>query len=170
MRAVFGAEIGTVVWPGAQLLGAALAERRWPRGGCAGRSVIELGSGVGLCGIAAAMMGARVVLTERDDLLPLLRANVGAAQVQAAVRAAGGSASAQPLDWTQKGAVARLSASRGGFDLILGADVVYAQAPLGALCSTLCELCPAGAETTLLLAYRERNAAVEGRFFAELKR
>ena len=41
-----------------------------------GRQVLELGSGTGIGGIAAALLGAQVVLTDRADTLPLLQRNV----------------------------------------------------------------------------------------------
>ena len=170
-----GEQIGTVVWPGAQLLAEALAAddpgRRWPAQGCAGARIIELGSGVGLCGIAAAMLGAHVVLTERADVLPLLRLNVGAEAVQQQARRAGGTARAQELSWGKDEAQRLLStlAAPASFDFILGADIVYTQAPLAALHDTVCALCPPDSATTLLLAYRQRDAAVEARFFEALR-
>lgn len=41
-----------------------------------GRQVLELGSGTGIAGIAAALLGAHVVLTDRAGTLPLLQSNV----------------------------------------------------------------------------------------------
>ena len=183
-----GEQIGTVVWPGAHLLAEALAahdtERRWPPQGCAGARVIELGSGVGLCGIAAAMLGADVTLTERSDVLPLLSLNVQDGDVQQQVRRAGGTARVRELNWgadgvhqllaslaphQQKASEPASGAVRAFFDLILGADIVYTQAPLGALHDTVCALCPPGSSTTLLLAYRQRDAAIEARFFEALR-
>lgn len=37
---------------------------------------MELGSGTGIAGIAAALLGAYVVLTDRAGTLPLLQSNV----------------------------------------------------------------------------------------------
>lgn len=41
-----------------------------------GKRTLELGSGMGLAGMAAAMLGAHVVLTDVGDVLPLLARNV----------------------------------------------------------------------------------------------
>jgi predicted nicotinamide N-methyase len=84
--------------------------------GVAGRSVLELGAGVGLAGIAAARAGAKVTLTdyETDSLLfaryNALR-NLPVDVCQRRVRCV-------PMDW-------RAPTIRGQFDLIIGADIVY---------------------------------------------
>ena len=68
---------GQRAWPGSLLLGLELA--RAP-GRVAGRACLELGSGCGLCGMAAARLGARPCdLSDGDDrCLALLAANVDA--------------------------------------------------------------------------------------------
>ncbi len=38
--------------------------------------MLELGSGTGIVGITAALLGAHVMLTDRVDMLPLLQRNV----------------------------------------------------------------------------------------------
>jgi len=40
-----------------------------------GKTCLELGSGMGLSGIAAAMLGCSATLTDVADVLPLLRLN-----------------------------------------------------------------------------------------------
>eukprot|EP01039_Chlorochromonas_danica_P006683 gene6683-7389_t len=69
---------GTFVWPAAQVL-AKYFEKRFAKESLAGKRVCELGSGVGLNGIVAALLGAdEVVLTDQEILLPLLRDNLEA--------------------------------------------------------------------------------------------
>ena len=65
-----------------------------------GRRVVELGAGCGLPGIAAARVGAsRVVLTDRAELVPLLRRNAEA-------NAASDSVDVRVLDWDDDGGLA----------------------------------------------------------------
>ena len=80
-----------------------------------GKRVLELGSGVGAVGIGARLFGAsRVVLTDIEDVVPLLEANIELNHVQ--------DVTAVALDWFQDVPSAILSES---FDLILASDVVY---------------------------------------------
>ena len=82
----------------------------------AGKSVLELGSGIGLAGIAAARAGARVTITDYETD-PLLFACYNAMQnlppdvFRERVRFL-------PLDWREPGVDTK-------FDLIVGADIVY---------------------------------------------
>jgi hypothetical protein len=56
-------------------------------------------SPVGIVGIAAACLGAHVMLTDTRDILPQIMENVQ--ENGALVEAAGGSATVQELDWNQ---------------------------------------------------------------------
>ena len=99
-------------------------------GTCKGKTMLELGSGVGLAGIAAAMLGCHTTLTDVADVLPLLRKNVagnfGNAQwaQQVALRERSGSLSVQELDWTKPLQLAAFEE----FDYVIGADCVYHEA------------------------------------------
>ncbi|XP_025904875.1 protein N-lysine methyltransferase METTL21A isoform X2 [Nothoprocta perdicaria] len=110
------------------------------------RHVLELGAGTGLPGIVAALLGARVTLTDRADALELLEANVRdnlppEALPRAAVR---------ELAWGQGlGAF-----PAGAFDLVLGSDIVYLEETFAALLRTLEHVC--AARTLVLLACRLR--------------
>jgi predicted nicotinamide N-methyase len=79
-----------------------------------GKSVLELGCGLGLAGIAAARAGADVTMTDYDeDALLFARWN-------AAVNLDASTAERTqilPLDWREPAAVR--------YDIILGADIVY---------------------------------------------
>ena len=101
---------GVSLWPSAIALAHEIATR--PEA-FHGRSVLELGSGVGLPGIVAASFGARVVQTDRDELaLHLCKKN-------------GERNGARPIeyrlaDWTEWGEV-------GLYDWIIGSDILYGE-------------------------------------------
>lgn len=119
--------LGSEVWP------AAAALCRWQltadvRSRLRGSRVLELGSGTGAVGLFAAGMGAnRVVLTDRDELLPLLVTNVGRNGGALGRSAQGVEVAA--LDWRSGGADlnASLAALGGPFDVVLGSDLTYPQ-------------------------------------------
>ena len=68
------AQICGRVWDGA------LALSRWLRRcDLRGASIVELGSGCGVCGLGAAAQGARVVMTDLPEAIPLLRLNAALA-------------------------------------------------------------------------------------------
>lgn len=86
--------------------------------------VLELGSGTGVAGLAAAMRGSQVLLTDRPPLLQLLaknlELNLGLLSQQ------GGSASLSVFDWSES-----LPAEiRAEWDLVLAADAVYSFAAI----------------------------------------
>ena len=151
-----GEAIGSVVWGSSLDLCAALA--RDPAI-VRGKTVLELGAGVGLCGIAAAALGAqRVVLTDREPLLKLLRESVGANEPDTAARC-----EVAALEWGEVGA-----RSAPAVDLVIAADVVYRRETLPDLAATFSVLCGRGAVG--MLAYQPRRPDDEAVFFDEARR
>jgi predicted nicotinamide N-methyase len=77
-RAAAGARApyGAVLWSSAVVLAAVILES----GALAGKTVLELGAGTGLCSLAAAKRGARVIATDEDSAALALLATAGAAQ------------------------------------------------------------------------------------------
>ena len=99
---------GSVLWPSAIALAHEVASRA-----LAGVRVLELGAGTGLPGIVAAAGGARVVQTDRQKLaLHVCRDN--------AARNGATTIEHRLADWTDWHDDAR-------YDLILGADILYAE-------------------------------------------
>ncbi|KAM3585618.1 uncharacterized protein V6R79_022988 [Siganus canaliculatus] len=98
-----------------------------------GKEVIELGAGTGLVGIVAALLEARVTITDRKPALEFLTANVKAnlpADSQ-------GSVVVSELTWGE--GLERYPA--GGYDVVLGADIVYLEDTFVPLLQTLEHLC-----------------------------
>lgn len=95
------------LWPSAVALARWLASLRE----LADRSVLELGCGTGLPSIAAALNGARVTATDYvDDALSFAKANAeinGASNMEFVL-----------YDW-------RHPLPLGGFDIVIGADILY---------------------------------------------
>ncbi|KAK2857028.1 hypothetical protein Q5P01_005763 [Channa striata] len=98
-----------------------------------GKVAIELGAGTGLVGIVAALLGATVTITDRQPALDFLSANVKANLPPDSQ----GSAVVSELTWGES--LDRYPA--GGFDLVLGADIVYLEDTFVPLLQTLEHLC-----------------------------
>lgn len=131
-------ETGAVVWDGAVLL--ARANQMLPSKET-GRTVLELGAGCGLAGLAWALTeDCDLTLTDRPHRLQALRENAARNGVDATVAA---------LDWTRVMDDARAdcfdaivdgrpgSSFFGGFDVVLAADCVYDEALATPLCRTI---------------------------------
>ncbi|PON48405.1 Lysine methyltransferase [Trema orientale] len=99
-----------------------------------GKSVIELGAGAGLPGLAAALLGAsRVVLTDVGALIPGLRKNVEA-------NGLGDRVEVSELVWGSDESVGEL----GEFELVLMSDVFFDAEDMAALAKTLRKVCKRG--------------------------
>ncbi len=105
------------------------------------RSILELGSGLGVAGITAAALGHEVTLTEYDpNAMAFLEAN---AALNTCDRAA-----VRRLDWFQPDL-------EGTFDLIIGSELVYQEEAVDALGAIFDQyLCPRG---KVILAERVRS-------------
>ena len=126
-----------------------------PRSGQA----IELGAGVGLVSLVAALRGATVIATDRVDNMGLLEHNVEANRFA-------GEVSAKPLSWGEE--ARSVSWSEEGFDLVLGAEIVYDARLFPALLATLESLLRAKEGAQGLIAYKERGIE-ERTFFDSLR-
>jgi predicted nicotinamide N-methyase len=175
-----GAHLGSHVWESSVVLAAflrrhvtALAKH------IDATTVLELGSGCGLAGIAAAYLlpQCRVVLTDHDKLVPLLQSSIDLqpiANLSAAVRIQSHSScnlkrmliysqihNYQPFDWNES--IELLPSS----DIIIAADVIYHPDSVMPLARTVLALASSAAKL-FILAYRVRHAATEQPFFDRL--
>ena len=103
------AGVGGMVWEAA----GALADWLTPR--AKDLRLLELGSGTGMLGLSAALSGARhVTLTDRFDVLPLLKASV---EANAAILQ---NVAVLELSWGEQ-----LSKDTPTFDMIVASEVIY---------------------------------------------
>lgn len=118
-----GLGVGTfsdIVWPAEQALTFTLLQRRhlWKSKG-----VCELGAGLGLAGLAAAVAGApRVIINDRDALTMEIAAR------SAVLNRVSNVVSVLPFDWTDREKWPERSEA-----LVVAADVLYDPAAIGAL-------------------------------------
>ena len=132
-----------------------------------GHAVLEVGAGLGLCGISVATMlqdgtaptsggPLPIVLTDGEvELLPLLRENCAANQVAASV---------SKLWWGDEGDISAIEVAHpSGFGVVLGADLIYSTPQLAALpplFATVSRLMARGADARFYLAVTRRSFGI----------
>mmetsp|Transcript_9661 Transcript_9661/g.13305 ORF Transcript_9661/g.13305 Transcript_9661/m.13305 type:complete len:252 (-) Transcript_9661:33-788(-) len=158
-------ELGSRVWEGSLIL-SRLVEKMGPDF-FKNKRCIELGSGTGLLGIIAALMGAQVTLTDKASLLKLIQLNVDSNTADnLEVRK---NITAQELFWGTEITDPNL---KDHFDVVLGADLTYIFEDLPILLDTMKQLLRRGEFTStgnswvpnntsvILLAYGKERAAI----------
>ncbi|KAK2994491.1 hypothetical protein RJ640_026729 [Escallonia rubra] len=140
---------GAVMWDSGVVLGKFL-EYAVEVGmiGLQGKKVVELGSGCGLVGCIAALLGAQIILTDMPDRLRLLKKNIEA-NLYGDLR---GSAIVNELVWGDDPDPELCNPLP---DYVLGSDVIYSEGAVMDLLTTLVQLC--GTHTTIILAGELRN-------------
>jgi predicted nicotinamide N-methyase len=142
------------LWASSPVLAAHLRQST----GLSGMSLLELGCGLGLAGIAAAQSGASVIMTDyEEDALMFARYNAAlnlAPKVLTRV-------TFRNLDW-------RAAEMNGKFDMIIGADIVYERGNFEPLLSLVARLLAPGG--TLLLTDPGREIGRDFIFRAERER
>ncbi|KAM3379253.1 protein N-lysine methyltransferase METTL21A [Capsicum galapagoense] len=143
---------GSVMWDSGVVLGKFLEHSvESGRIHLQGKKVVELGSGCGLVGCVAALLGAQAILTDLPDRLRLLKKNVEA-NFYGDVR---GSATVNELTWGDE----LDNDMRNPLpDYVLGSDVIYSEGAVMDLLATLLDL--SGTQTTVILAGELRNDAI----------
>ncbi|RKO93484.1 putative methyltransferase-domain-containing protein [Blyttiomyces helicus] len=102
-----------------------------------GRTVVELGAGRGIVGMAAARLGARATLTDVEDVCPMLRRVVEINGLGGGVAVGGDVEAVVGLDWTEREMVKRVRDERGPWDYVLAADVVWVESLIEPLVLTM---------------------------------
>ncbi|CAE6400450.1 unnamed protein product [Rhizoctonia solani] len=146
---------GGIAWPAGEVLSRYLARR----GSLAGQRAIELGSGTGLVGLVAGLLGAEeVVITDQEQLINIMEENIALNDLRGRVRAS-------VLDWGEP-----LSANLPSeTSIILAADCVYAEPAFPLLVATLSDLNNTYPNAEILFCYKKRRKA-DKRFFGMLKK
>ncbi|GFR51417.1 hypothetical protein Agub_g13705, partial [Astrephomene gubernaculifera] len=139
-----------------------------------GKRAIELGAGMGLAGMAFAMVGADVVLTDTADVLGLLRINYETNLSPAAVRLArghqhgtwadsAGGVEVAELDWTKPEQVTT-PPIRPPYDFVLAADCIYHETLTEHFHRAVMEL--TNEKSTVVVCNELRSHSVQGRFMS----
>ncbi|XP_026408292.1 protein N-lysine methyltransferase METTL21A-like [Papaver somniferum] len=123
------------------------------------KKIVEIGSGCGLVGCIAALLGGQVILTDLFDRLKLLKKNVEANVGTWDTR---GSATVTELTWGEDPDAELIKPPP---DYVLASDVIYSEGAVTDLLVTLRQLC--GSQTTIFLTGELRNDAVI-EYFLEL--
>lgn len=118
---------------------------------------MELGSGTGIVGIAAAHVGAKVTLTDRPELQPLLAENMARNSI---------AGKALVLEWGA-GSLGELDGVH--FDVLLIADPVYALGQVTSLVATVQQILSQNPGCRVFLAHRHRHKHVDDALFDALE-
>jgi predicted nicotinamide N-methyase len=160
------ADTGLTIWDGSVLLAKYLERRQQ---GLHGLHVLELGSGVGVVGLAAAALGANVVMTDLPYVMPSLQRNIDVTQEawsKLRHEETTGSVTAHPLDWTNWEGN---SIVRQKFDLIVGADIVWLEKLIVPL-STLLKHFAHTSRCNIFVSHQTRSRRTDAILFEELQK
>ncbi|KAJ7047670.1 putative methyltransferase-domain-containing protein [Mycena alexandri] len=144
---------GGVAWPAGEVLAQYLV-KRGPNS-LHGKNVLELGSGTGLVGLVAGMLGGTVCLTDQAPLIKIMGENVQINKLSHLC-------AVWELNWGDP-----IPAAIPRPDIILAADCVYFEPAFPLLVQTLCDL--VDEDTEVLFCYKKRRKA-DKRFFTLLKK
>ena len=150
-KAVDG-DTGRAVWDAAVLMALMFDQRSEL---VRGKTVLELGSGLGLCGIAAVAAGAtKAILTDLEYILPTTVTNVERNQCSSRVEVSA-------LDWRQP------ESARIGWasvDMVIASDTIWLEALVDPFVGTLQFISQNQPEVVVLLANQRRSDLVWNKF------
>ncbi|KAJ1628927.1 putative methyltransferase-domain-containing protein [Pavlovales sp. CCMP2436] len=146
---------GSRVWGAAHVLTSHMSDLA-EAGGLRGARVLELGAGPGMCGLAAAALGAAsVALTDQKAMVSLLERNI---KLNPEL---GGAVTAAELNWGGP------HAGVAPYDVVLVSDcvnILYGEASFGQLAGTIHALCAPRGVCLLTHAERAKVGAEETGF------
>eukprot|EP00878_Enallax_costatus_P007740 GHUV01008102.1.p1 GENE.GHUV01008102.1~~GHUV01008102.1.p1 ORF type:complete len:282 (+),score=64.82 GHUV01008102.1:251-1096(+) len=144
---------GTLIWTAGVRLSQHLVKNRANE--LKGARVLDLGTGTGIVGIAAAALGAHVMLTDTRDILPQVYENVQHnAQL---IESSGGSATVAELDWNDPDD----EVLDQDYDWVFGSDVTYTEETLQPLAKLLRQMVLTNEQAVVKLAHMHRNKELD---------
>ncbi|KAK7021978.1 hypothetical protein SK128_006312 [Halocaridina rubra] len=157
-------DVGCVVWDAAIVLAKYLEKQRKNKCMITGFKVLELGSGTGFLGLAAALLGAsQVTITDLQKFLPLMAMNIKKNKEVIDVEV-----EAKVLEWGNRDHIGAIQKP----NVILVADCIYYEQSLEPLISTMRNMCEKN--TVILMSYEERTTgdkpSVQNNFFEIMDR
>ena len=155
--------IGYQVWPAGSILASLLLN---PDSSVAklvrNKTILELGSGCGIAGLAAALAGAKkIFLTDRKEVVPHLRQNV---EINRAQIPASSCVWVEELEWGTE--IDQSPINKEAIDVIIASDCMYWASLYDKLIMTLLRL--SAPRTLVLLVHQTRRRAVERTFYERL--
>lgn len=163
-----GQGTGLTTWDGSVVLAKYLEHARMED--LRGARILELGSGTGLVGLSAALLGAReVILTDLAYTMDNLARNAKATMRNAVATTSSSVKCAvhtQVLDWFDP------PTDLGSFDFVLASDVVWVEELIAPLVSTFDVLLRNSYEgdAKVLMSYQKRSVIADKLLFRELEK
>ncbi len=131
-----------------------------------GKSILELGSGPAVVGIAAAILGAKeVILSDLNYTLPLIQKNVNLNRD--IIDASKVKLNCREIDWFNPPEVGLISSSKSFPEVMLIADCVWLEELVDPLINTIRKLCRN--KTEVIFSYQRRGKATHDLFWARLR-
>ncbi|DBB07877.1 TPA: Protein-lysine N-methyltransferase rrg1 [Trebouxia sp. C0006] len=130
-----------------------------------GKRVLELGCGTGVVGITLACLGADVTLTDIAAIVPHTKYNLQCNRQL--IQSGHGKAAEAALDWNSPSSSQSLLAKQ--YDLLVGADLIYAAKDMSPLTDTLQQLRQHSSDCPLTIAHKIRSLPATNQFLAQLR-
>jgi predicted nicotinamide N-methyase len=156
-------DLGAMIWPSSivvcRYFELVLCPKQKKSKPLKGKRILEIGAGVGLAGLACALMGANVLLTDsQPEVLEFLDENVALNELKKQARTG-------LLDWGDKKFHQRNATK---YDFIILADLLYPETGAGnGLVDTL--LAHTTKDTEIIMAYQHRGCEKCLAFFDEME-
>jgi len=125
--------------------------------------VLELGSGTGICGLAMAMLGAKVILSDTPDLIELITQNVKRNEQHLE----GSIEQIVSLDWSNEHTTMKFISDQHNscLDFIIAADAIFHERAIIPLVATLKKLLVLNPDVLILMCHKFRHDDLDNKMF-----